>query len=72
LNIAEGYGVATKGRKLNLWATAYGSAVETVNCLELLAASGIVPREQGMALARSASACAAGILALIKAQRGRG
>jgi four helix bundle protein len=71
LNIAEGYGVAMKGRKLNLWTTAYGSAVETVNCLELLATAGVIPQQRGMAMAREASACAAGILALIRAQRAR-
>lgn len=72
LNLAEGYAVATKGRKLHLWTTAYGSAVETANCLELLVSSGIVPGEPGTALEREAIACASGIMALIKVQRAKG
>src|SRR5512139_852156 len=58
LNIAEGYAVAAKGRKLNLWTTAYGSAIETVDCLELLTEGGIVPREKGEALTHQARGCA--------------
>jgi four helix bundle protein len=72
LNIAEGYALATKGRKLHLWTTAYGSAVETTNCLDLLCESGLVPRDKGNPLAEEARGCAIGVLMLIKAQRRKG
>ena len=71
LNLAEGYAVASKGRKLHLWTTAYGSAIETVNCLELLAESGMVPPDKGAALLRQSRGCAIGILMLLKAQKKR-
>ena len=71
LNIAEGYAVASKGRKLQLWTTAYGSAIETVNCLDLLTDGGLVPREKGEPKAAQARGCTIGILMLLKAQRAR-
>jgi len=36
LNIAEGYALRSPGRTRQLWLTAYGSAVETVECLVML------------------------------------
>ncbi|HEX9166637.1 MAG TPA: four helix bundle protein [Gemmatimonadales bacterium] len=72
LNLAEGYAVASKGRKLSFWTTAYGSAIETVNCLELLSESGMVPNGQADALLQQSRGCAIGILMLLKAQRKRG
>jgi four helix bundle protein len=43
LNIAEGYALWTTPKKRQHWRTAYGSAVEAVECLELLRDSKAIP-----------------------------
>ena len=46
LNIAEGYALWTTPKKRQHWRTAYGSAVETVECLEFLRDGGAAPRAE--------------------------
>jgi len=45
LNIAEGYALRAPGRTRFHWLTAYGSCVETVECLEFLLALEGAPAE---------------------------
>ena len=42
LNIAEGYAVRLPRRRRFHWNVAYGSSVETVDCLELLRGGGVI------------------------------
>jgi four helix bundle protein len=65
LNIAEGYAVRSAGRTRQHWITAYGSCVETMDCLGLLAELEVIPAgvaERTVQVARASSWMLLGLL----------
>jgi four helix bundle protein len=65
LNIAEGYALRSVGRTRQLWLTAYGSAVETVDCLVMLKELGAAPDpilDPALQTARASAALVLGLL----------
>lgn len=72
LNIAEGYAVRSVGRTRQHWITAYGSCVETIECLDLLSRMEAIPKEDGESIsqrAREASWLVLGLLKMLASHR---
>lgn len=69
LNIAEGFALADFGRFGNHLAIAYGSAVETEECLELMMEEDILPREFATAVIEHCQRCERLLLGLLKKYR---
>jgi four helix bundle protein len=69
LNIAEGFALADFGRFGNHLAIAYGSAVETEECLELAIEEGIIPPEIAKETLEHCQRCERLLLGLLKKYR---
>jgi four helix bundle protein len=69
LNIAEGFALADFGRFGNHLAIAYGSAVETEECLELMMEEEILPREFAAEIIERCQRCERLLLGLLKKYR---
>jgi four helix bundle protein len=69
LNIAEGYSFGPSPTYTRHLAIAYGSAVETVELLDLAAAEGVLPEGDAQALLHHAHASQALLLGLRKRHR---
>jgi len=69
LNIAEGYGLADKGRFGNHLAVAYGSAVETYELVGLALVERVIPVDVGQPLLEHCTRCRRLLLGLLKRYR---
>ena len=69
LNIAEGFALADLGRFGNHLAVAYGSAVETEECLDLMREEGILPEEFVVQTIERCQRCERLLLGLLKKYR---
>ena len=69
LNIAEGFALADYGRFGNHLAIAYGSAVETEECLELALEEGILPENMAKEAIDRCQRCERLLLGLLKKYR---
>ena len=69
LNIAEGFALADYGRFGNHLAIAYGSAVETEECLELALEEGIIPEDISKQTIERCQRCQRLLVGLLKRYR---
>ncbi|HKU61169.1 MAG TPA: four helix bundle protein, partial [Gemmatimonadales bacterium] len=69
LNIAEGYAYGDSATYTKFLGIAYGSAVETLELLELAGGAGIFPKEPTTSLMRHAQSSRNLLLALLKRRR---
>jgi four helix bundle protein len=69
LNVAEGYAVRSPGRTRQHWVTAYGSCVETLDCLDLLAELDVIPRETAETMRQDALETSWMLLGLLRTLR---
>jgi four helix bundle protein len=69
LNIAEGFALADLGRFGNHLAVAYGSAVETEECLDLMREEGILPEDSLVETIERCQRCERLLLGLLKKYR---
>jgi len=69
LNIAEGFALADLGRFGNHLAVAYGSAVETEECLDLMMEEGILPEDLAQQTIEHCRRCERLLLGLLKKYR---
>lgn len=71
LNIAEGYALRSPGRTRQLWLTAYGSAIETVECLVMLHEVEAAPEQILGPVLETARHGSRLVLGLVKSLEGR-